>query len=77
MDEAPDVAVSAAGAVTYETSPWHKPCSGEWRVQLSEPANLRADHHLDHNDYSSRVLRGGVVDIAQDGSCLDFLLTTG
>ena len=23
------------------------------------------------------VLRGAVIDIAQDGSCLDFLLTTG
>jgi Icc-related predicted phosphoesterase len=29
------------------------------------------------SDYSSGVLRGAVVDIAQDGSCLDFLLTTG
>src|SRR6516225_566779 len=29
------------------------------------------------SDYSSGVLRGAVVDIAEDGSCLDFLLTTG
>src|SRR6202023_3487600 len=29
------------------------------------------------SDYSSGVLRGAVLDIAQDGSCLDFLLTTG
>jgi uncharacterized protein len=29
------------------------------------------------SDYSSGVLRGAVIDIAQDGSCLDFLLTTG
>ena len=29
------------------------------------------------SDYSSGVLRGAVVDIAGDGTCLDFLLTTG
>jgi hypothetical protein len=29
------------------------------------------------SDYSSGVLRGAVIDLAQDGSCLDFLLTTG
>jgi Icc-related predicted phosphoesterase len=29
------------------------------------------------SDYSSGVLRGAVVDIADDGTCLDFLLTTG
>jgi Icc-related predicted phosphoesterase len=29
------------------------------------------------SDYSSGVLRGAIVDIAEDGSCLDFLLTTG
>ena len=29
------------------------------------------------SDYSSGVLRGAVIDIAQDGSCLDFLLTRG
>jgi uncharacterized protein len=29
------------------------------------------------SDYSSGVLRGVVVDIAEDGTCLDFLLTTG
>ncbi len=29
------------------------------------------------SDYSSGVLRGAVIDIARDGSCLDFLLTTG
>ena len=29
------------------------------------------------SDYSSGVLRGAVIEIAQDGSCLDFLLTTG
>ncbi len=29
------------------------------------------------SDYSSGVLRGAIIDIAQDGSCLDFLLTTG
>src|ERR1700678_816615 len=29
------------------------------------------------SDYSSGVLRGAVIDIAQDGSCLAFLLTTG
>jgi uncharacterized protein len=29
------------------------------------------------SDYSSGVLRGAVIDIAQDGTCLDFLLTTG
>jgi uncharacterized protein len=29
------------------------------------------------SDYSSGVLRGAVVEIAEDGSCLDFLLTTG
>src|ERR1700744_2179926 len=29
------------------------------------------------SDYSSGVLRGAVIDIAQDGSCLDFLLNTG
>ncbi len=29
------------------------------------------------SDYSSGVLRGAVVDIAEDGACLDFLLTTG
>jgi Icc-related predicted phosphoesterase len=29
------------------------------------------------SDYSSGVLRGAVVDIAEDGTCLDFLLTTG
>ena len=28
-------------------------------------------------DYSSGVLRGAVVDLAEDGTCLDFLLTTG
>jgi uncharacterized protein len=29
------------------------------------------------SDYSSGVLRGAVVDLAEDGACLDFLLTTG
>jgi uncharacterized protein len=29
------------------------------------------------SEYSQGVLRGAVVDIAEDGSCLDFLLTTG
>src|SRR5215467_10119838 len=29
------------------------------------------------SDYSSGVLRGAVIDLAQDGSCLDFLLKTG
>lgn len=29
------------------------------------------------SDYSAGVLRGAVVDIAEDGTCLDFLLTTG
>jgi uncharacterized protein len=29
------------------------------------------------SDYSSGVLRGVVVDLAEDGTCLDFLLTTG
>ena len=29
------------------------------------------------SDYGTGVLRGAVVDIAEDGSCLDFLLTTG
>ena len=29
------------------------------------------------SDYGSGVLRGAVVDIAGDGTCLDFLLTTG
>jgi len=29
------------------------------------------------SDYSTGVLRGAVVDIAEDGSCMDFLLTTG
>jgi uncharacterized protein len=29
------------------------------------------------SDYSSGVLRGAVIDLARDGSCLDFLLTTG
>lgn len=29
------------------------------------------------SDYSSGVLRGAVVDFAEDGTCLDFLLTTG
>jgi Icc-related predicted phosphoesterase len=29
------------------------------------------------SDYGSGVLRGAVVDIAEDGTCLDFLLTTG
>ncbi|SRR5579875_646183 len=29
------------------------------------------------SDYSSGVLRGAVVDLAGDGTCLDFLLTTG
>ena len=29
------------------------------------------------SDYSSGVLRGAVIDLASDGSCLDFLLTTG
>jgi uncharacterized protein len=29
------------------------------------------------SDYSSGVLRGAVLDIAEDGTCLDFLLTTG
>ncbi len=29
------------------------------------------------SDYSSGVLRGVVVDLADDGTCLDFLLTTG
>jgi len=29
------------------------------------------------SDYSSGVLRGAVIELAQDGSCLDFLLTTG
>jgi uncharacterized protein len=29
------------------------------------------------SDYSSGVLRGAIVDIAEDGTCLDFLLTTG
>jgi uncharacterized protein len=28
-------------------------------------------------DYASGVLRGAIVDIAEDGTCLDFLLTTG
>jgi uncharacterized protein len=28
------------------------------------------------SDYSSGVLRGAVVDLAEDGTCLDFLLTT-
>jgi len=29
------------------------------------------------SDYGSGVLRGAVVEIAEDGTCLDFLLTTG
>jgi len=29
------------------------------------------------SDYSSGVLKGVVLDIAEDGTCLDFLLTTG
>ncbi|HUC56110.1 MAG TPA: metallophosphoesterase [Streptosporangiaceae bacterium] len=29
------------------------------------------------SDYSSGVLRGAVVDLAEDGTCMDFLLTTG
>jgi uncharacterized protein len=29
------------------------------------------------SDYSSGVLRGAVIDLAQDGTCIDFLLTTG
>jgi uncharacterized protein len=29
------------------------------------------------SDYSSGVLRGAVIDIAPDGTCIDFLLTTG
>jgi uncharacterized protein len=29
------------------------------------------------SDYSSGVLRGAVIDLAEDGTCLDFLLTTG
>jgi len=29
------------------------------------------------SDYSSGVLRGAVLDLAEDGTCLDFLLTTG
>jgi Icc-related predicted phosphoesterase len=29
------------------------------------------------SDYSSGVLRGAVVDLAEDGTCQDFLLTTG
>jgi uncharacterized protein len=29
------------------------------------------------SDYGSGVLRGAIVDIAEDGTCLDFLLTTG
>ena len=29
------------------------------------------------SDYSSGVLRGAVIDVAEDGTCLDFLLTTG
>jgi uncharacterized protein len=29
------------------------------------------------SDYSSGVLRGAVVDFADDGTCMDFLLTTG
>jgi Icc-related predicted phosphoesterase len=29
------------------------------------------------SDYGTGVLRGAVVDIAEDGTCLDFLLTTG
>jgi uncharacterized protein len=29
------------------------------------------------SDYSSGVLRGALVDLAGDGTCLDFLLTTG
>jgi uncharacterized protein len=29
------------------------------------------------SDYSSDVLHGAVVDLAEDGSCLDFLFTTG
>jgi Icc-related predicted phosphoesterase len=29
------------------------------------------------SDYASGVLRGAVVDLADDGTCLDFLLTTG
>jgi hypothetical protein len=37
MDGAPGVAVSAAGAVTYEIGPWHQPCSGERPAQLNGP----------------------------------------
>ncbi|HUA41341.1 MAG TPA: hypothetical protein VMA32_07245, partial [Streptosporangiaceae bacterium] len=29
------------------------------------------------SDYSSGLLRGAVIDLADDGTCLDFLLTTG
>jgi uncharacterized protein len=29
------------------------------------------------SDYSSDVLRGAIVDLADDGTCLDFLLTVG
>ena len=29
------------------------------------------------NEKLALLLRGAVIDIAQDGSCLDFLLTTG
>jgi len=29
------------------------------------------------SDYSAGVLRGAVLDLAEDGTCLDFLLTTG
>jgi Icc-related predicted phosphoesterase len=29
------------------------------------------------SDYSSDVLHGALVDLAEDGSCIDFLFTTG
>jgi Icc-related predicted phosphoesterase len=29
------------------------------------------------SDYTADLLRGAIVDLAEDGSCLDFLLTAG
>ena len=46
MDEAPDAVASAVGAVTYETGPWQKHCSGALPVQLMSAGTLRPIFHF-------------------------------
>jgi hypothetical protein len=56
MDEAPDVVVPAAGAVTYGRSSRPKPCCSEYFVQLMSCHTVRP---IVHFIVRTRIKRGG------------------